>query len=138
MTDQEHQQLFEAMKEREQKRCSWLRQLLVLASGALTVLVSLHTDKASIGVPLLCMRAAWVGLGAGILLGAVCLYGEVWYASEMVDRMIDALLLRDLRGIPLPDKISVDRTWWNLWSERLCYVSLIFAVISLVTFALTR
>jgi hypothetical protein len=84
------------------------------------------------------MKVAWVGLGSGILLGSVALYGEVWKDSEMVSRQYRALLERDLRGVPLPDSIFVLRPWWNEWSELLCYISLIVSVVALVTFALTR
>lgn len=138
MNEQEHQALFAEMKEREEKRCAWLRHLLILASGALTVLVSLHADKASTGISLLCMRVAWVGLGSGILLGSICLYGEVWHASEMVKKMVEALIERDFRGIAVPENIFVLRPWWHKWSERSCYCSLIVSVVALVAFALTR
>ena len=138
MNEQEHRELFALMKEREEKRCAWLRHLLIIASGALTVLVSLHADKASTGTSLLCMRAAWIGLGSGILLGAVCLYDEVWHSSEMVNKNVEALLQRDYRGIPIPTHIIVFRPWWHKWSERLCYCSLVISVVALVAFALTR
>jgi len=138
MTAQEHQDLFAMMKEREEKRCAWLRHLLIIASGALTVLVSLHADKASAGISLFCMRIAWIGLGAGILLGSVCLYGEVWHSSEMVNKNVEALLQRDYRGVPIPEHIVILRPLWHKWSERLCYCSLIVSVVALVAFALTR
>ena len=138
MNEQEHREIFALMKEREEKRCAWLRHLLIIASGALTVLVSLHADKASTGVSLLFMRVAWIGLGAGILLGSVCLHGEVWHSSEMVDKNVEALLQRDYRGVPIPDHIVILRPWWLKWSERFCYCSLIISVVALVAFALTR
>jgi len=138
MNEKEHQELFGMMKEREEKRCAWLRHLLIIASGALTVLVSLHADKASTGISLLCMRIAWVSLGSGILLGSICLYGEVWHSSEMVNRMVEALLERDFRGVAVPNSIFVLRPWWHKWSELLCYCSLVISVVALVAFALTR
>jgi hypothetical protein len=134
LTPDEANILSEAVKKRNKKYYAWMRHLILLASGALTVLVSLHSDQQLSAFPLRCMKTAWVSLGIGILLGSVCLHGEVKSSAETV-----RLLAKGLSG-PHPGNITVHVRLPARYRlcEYVCYVSLICAVVSLVLYAVTR
>ena len=83
MNQEEFRQLCALAEKRNEKNQAWLRQLLMIASAALTALVTFRTGDQSIGLSLWCLRTGWVALGLGILLGAFSLHGEVWTTSEI-------------------------------------------------------
>jgi hypothetical protein len=83
MTTEEFRQLCDLAKDRDQKHYAWIRQLLLLSSGALTALVAFRADAHSTGIALWFLRVAWVTLGLSILLGALAMHGEVWTAREL-------------------------------------------------------
>lgn len=134
MTPQEIQVLSGAVESRNKKHYDWLRSLVLLASGALTVVVSLHSDKQLAGMPLLYMKVAWISLGLGILLGSVSLHGDVWTSAETGNRLAAAL------SGPHPGNITVhvELPFRYRVSTTICYLSLICAVVSFVLYAVTR
>jgi hypothetical protein len=134
MTPEEIRTLAEPVREANKKHYDWIRNLVLLASGALTVLVSLHSDQQLAGLARFCMRAAWISLGSGILLGAVSLHGDVWTANEMARRLADGL------SRPHPGHITVHVGLPMRYraSTILCYLSLVCAVVSIVFYAVAR
>ena len=134
MTPEEIRTLSESVAERNKKHYDWIRSLVLLASGALTVLVSLHSDTHLVGLPMYCMKTAWVSLGLGILLGSVTLHGDVWTAAETTRLLADGL------SRPHPGNITVHVRLPERYrlSATICYLSLVCAVISLVLYAVTR
>ena len=134
MTPSETQLLSEAVEVRNKKHYDWIRSLVLLASGALAVVVSLHSDKQLAGMPLIYMKVAWVSLGIGILLGSVSLHGEVWTSEETAQRLADAL------SRPHPGNITVyvALPWRYRVSTTICHLSLVCAVISFVLYAVSR
>ncbi|MBI5385659.1 MAG: hypothetical protein HZA90_13355 [Verrucomicrobia bacterium] len=140
MTESDLREIFDLAREREQKVYAWLRYLIGLASGALTVLVALQ-DKlppTTTGIALVALKAAWVALGSGILLGAVSLFGEIRTAREMVNLLVKQKSQPEYHPGDPPSPILVPKLPILKWSERLCYCSLVVAVVSLVAFALAR
>jgi hypothetical protein len=137
MTHQEFQEVVEYGRKRDEKVYAWLRYLIGLASGALAVLVSLQSHSQT-GVSGIAQKISWVALGSGILLGSLRLYGEVWTAREMVKKLVAERKRQASQGDAIPSPIVVELPRFVKLSERLCYGSLILAVISLVIFALTR
>lgn len=140
MTERDFRQTLDMARERDTRLESWLCYLVGLASGALTILVSLQRDTPLAAFPSACLRVAWGTLGLGILLGSVALYGHVFQQRGLVKQWV-----RD-RGARVEDEAPGEApsptTGPSMkvfqWAERLCYVSLIVAVVSLVSFALTR
>jgi hypothetical protein len=81
-------------------------------------------------VAIFLLKATWVTLGGGILLGSVALYSEVWTAREIARKFGEEI--RKPYGTRMPVVGTPPR--WMLWCERACYVSLSLAVICLVSF----
>jgi len=143
MTEQDMRALFELGDKRNAALFGFLRHLLLLASGALTVLVSLNAGTGSTGVALWALRSAWSLFGSGILLGSVALYGEVWAAKTLAKKVADKLRA-DSRpgaeksgGFPVPVSTG-PQPWWLRASAPGAYLSLAIAVVCLVAFAWLR
>ena len=134
--DDDFQELVQLSEKRDEKSYAWLRYLILLASGALTVLVSLQSGKSQVGLAALCLKVAWGTLGLGILLASVSLFGETWIAREMVKQFVEEKKRRLSSDDQTPWRIVVRTPHILHWSERLAYISLIAALISLVTFAI--
>jgi hypothetical protein len=138
MTTEEFRQFLALADDREAKRYAWLRQLLVISSGALTALVAFRAGAQSVGLALLFLRIAWVALGLGILLGALSLHAEVWTAAELVRLASQQARERSSSGATGPSPVVAKRPGFYRWAERLFYLCLIVAVISLVSHAVLR
>jgi len=137
MTDKEFQSVIDLAKERDRKLYDWLRHLVLLASGALTVLVALHPQSPVGCWPLLCLRLAWIALGLGILLGAFALHGEVWSAGALA-RQVGARLsdMPSQTGATLFVGTTLPKRYER--ARFCCYASLIVAVCSLVIYSVIR
>lgn len=138
MTTEEFRQFLALTADREQKRYAWLRQLLVIASAALTALVAFRAGAQSTGIALLLLRIAWVSLGLGILLGALSLHAEVWIAAELVRLVSQQTKERSTSGATGPMPVVAKTPPHYRWAERLFYLCLTVAVISLVAHAVLR
>ncbi len=145
MTREELGKLIELTDRRNEKLYAWLRHLMLLAGGALTVLVSLDAGGGSSGAALLSLRVAWTGLGAGILLGSISLYAEVWQPTSLVVNLAAKHKEHSSRqkgGGPSETMsepvVSARPPWWMRCAERGCYGSLAIAVVFLVVFAWLR
>jgi cytochrome c biogenesis protein CcdA len=137
MTADDLRQVFALAADREQKRYAFLRQLLVLASGALTALVAFRAGTASTGAALWALRVAWVALGAGILSGAFALHGEVWLAAGLARQAATAAKSKSQPGAGLgPIAANLPPRYQR--AVRVCYTSLLLAVLALVAHALLR
>jgi len=124
------------VNQQEAKRYAWLRHVLLLASGSLSVLISLRSGFHTCGFPRYCIATALASLGFGILFGAFTLHGEVATAQDLVRQMKarGQQLLQNPAADILPILSSLPRRYE--WSERLCYFCLVVSVISLVLYAL--
>lgn len=124
---------------RDEKAYAWLRYLILLASGALTVLVSLNGNKEYTGIPDLCMKMAWVSLGSGILFGSMALFGEIWTARELVRLLIKQKKENNNdQNASSPSPIVATRPFMIRFCEPLCYLSLMTSVFSIIVFALMK
>jgi hypothetical protein len=138
MTPEDFRQLCALADDRDKKRYAWIRQLLIVASGALTALVAFRAGSQSTGAALLFLRISWVALGFGILLGALSLHGEIWTAAELARLAAKEAAERSPRSDSSPSPVVANRPALYRWAERLFYTSLILAVISLVAHAVLR
>jgi hypothetical protein len=133
-------QLEGLVADQEAKRYAWLRHLLLLASGSLSVLVSLGAGSHSVGTPHVCIQVGLASLGLGILFGAVALSAEVSTAKDLVNqtKAQGRRLLDDPQAISgVLSTVIAEERWYHRWSERLCYLSLLVAVGSFVVYAIT-
>jgi hypothetical protein len=134
--DDYYRQLAELSQIQMEKHYAWLRHLLLLASGTLSVLVALRASPPTAQTPHLFLSVALASLGLGILLGAVSLYGEYRIAIETVKKTGEELLRR-LNNPGTADKsFAVKAPTACIISERACYAFLVVAVISLVIHAI--
>jgi len=140
MTEKDMRQTLDLVRQREERLDSWLRYLVGLASGALTVLVALQTDKPDGLLPSTCLKVAQVSLGLGILLGAVALYGRVFETRGLLKHWVrdrSSRVYDERPGEPPSITVGPDMSLFR-WSERACYLSLTIAVISFITLSWSR
>lgn len=123
-------------KERDRQTYAWLRYLLGLAAGSLSILVSLQSAPAQ-GTAGILQRASWMLIGCGILLGSVRLSGEVRTARALVEilgKRLQASHVEPTSGGPivpeLPKLISGAEAW--------CYRCLALGLVALVAGAVLR
>lgn len=140
MTERDYRITLELARERDARIQSWLRYLVGLASGALAVLVALQKDTPLAAFPSACLRIAWGTLGLGILLGSVALYGHVFAQRGLVKQWVKDRSERaeDEALGEAPSATTGPSMRIFAWAERLCYASLIVAVVALVSFAMMR
>lgn len=124
---------------------SWLRYVLLMATGSLTVLVSLNAGAGSSEIPRLLLCWAWTSLGLGILTGAICLYGEVAFHQDLVQQAIEQYKQSSDKGsVPSYESavkyVLVDgkKLWWISSSSNICCFFLGFGLVLLIAFAWCR
>ena len=67
---------------------SWIRQVVTLSAGALTILVVLQNNYVPANPQaLLLLKACWVGLALSILAGVVALFGEAQTPLDAVNEI---------------------------------------------------
>jgi hypothetical protein len=136
--DDYYRQLAELSQKQMEKHYAWLRYLLLLASGSLSILVALRSGASNTRTAHAILSAALASLGLGILLGSIALYGENRIALETVKKTAEELLRR-LNNPGTPDEsFSVRKPVVCIVAERGCYVFLVLAVISLVAYAISN
>jgi hypothetical protein len=125
----------ESQTEFHKKRWDFLRYIILLGSGSLSVLASFHKTPDPNSIAHKLFQLSIVLVGFGILTGGVALYSEV-YASLRVLKHHASNLLKQSRGeppilyasIPVPKILRV--------CEILCYISLMLFVIALVFYVI--
>jgi len=139
MTRDEFAEICEWAEQRDATLYRWLRHLILLGTGSLSVLVSLQPLVPASGAAAVCQQGAWATLGLGILLAAVRLYGEVWAAKAKVEQLVTR------RRSPPPTSAAAANApivwtlpWWILRAEPACYGSFVLAVLFLVVGAILR
>jgi hypothetical protein len=128
-------QVAERGDQREQAVYSWLRYLVGLAAGALAILVSLGSGASS-DIDRKFHRVALISLALGILLGSIRLYAEVWFARGRESNAA-AQLKQALSGAIDASTLYVPPMPFAKTCERLCYVFLVVALLSLIALAWT-
>ena len=116
---------------------SWLRYVVGLSSGALTVLVSLGK-----GIPSdtgnIAQKAALLLLATGLLFGVLRLRGEVYTAQKEADRVEEWLRAKGRGEIPIEAILgmqSIPPMPFAKLLERGCYACLSLALVALVVMA---
>lgn len=115
-----------------------------MATGGLTLLVSLNTGVGAQGLALWVLRGTWITLGVGILCGAIDLYSEVWKHQRLLilvsrehARVIGEKEAGNHSAVATP--ITTGRPPFFLRASRLmCHFSLALGVAFLVTFAVAK
>lgn len=120
-----------------ERHYAWVRQMLTLCTGSLTVLVALH--KSFVPESPRChwlLYITWIGLGVSITIGATILHGEAVHLRDGVRTEMDAFLKRLETG---ENKVRVRATagprHYDI-ANRLFLWCLAVSLVSLVCFAL--
>ncbi|MGD1278707.1 MAG: hypothetical protein ABR964_15955 [Tepidisphaeraceae bacterium] len=120
--------------QKEEKVYGWMRYLVGLAAGALTILVSLERGTRT-GISEFAHRSALLSLSLGILLGSLRAYAEVWFARGYLANLIEQknrLLSGAERRI---EPNVVKKPPLSATCEYLCYLCLFLALLFLVLMA---
>lgn len=127
--------LIQLVDKRNEAKYSYLRYILLLASGVLSVLISLNDGAFGSCLSHYLFNLSLLFLLLGILLGAFFLYADVYTSYGKVKSVMERQELQE-RGETV-DKISFyKRPKIFSYCEKICYVCLIIAVISLVAYKL--
>ena len=117
--------LADLIGKRSDKLYAWLRWLVLLAAGFFSLMAGQLTGKAFGSLPFLLLKMALSLNAAGILFGAVALFGEVTAIrraaiayKEQIERRI-----RETES-ELPVSIGGRPSWLSRIAEWLCYASL--------------
>jgi hypothetical protein len=124
-----------AGEEKDAKKYAWLRHIVLMASGGLTVLVSLHKDTPSNVVAHVLFSITIGLLGVGILFASIALYGEVHQAALKLKETAQ-YVIRQRKGESNPLFSFLDMPKRYEVCETICYVSLILAILSLIIYAI--
>ncbi|MCE5310754.1 MAG: hypothetical protein LLG20_24200 [Acidobacteriales bacterium] len=127
-----------SMARYQKQKYNWIRFLLTLAAGALTLLVSLqgnytlHSNTAAF-----LLRTAWASIGLSVLIGPIVLQGEVHLA-----KLRAAYVLEQLENLAA-DKTPEPFRWMHLPKlyaacETLFYAMLLTSVTALTLFAIVN
>ena len=137
MTTEELQEILDWAAKRDAKLTEWLKHLILLATGALSILVALQPLHTATGLAAVFQKGAWVSLGLGILLGSISLYAAVWQAKKLVKLLVKMRIDKPKsNGASQSAPISVKLHPVFRIAERGCYISLTAAVICLVGFGM--
>lgn len=131
-----YQILAEVVQRREEKRYLWLKQLLLLATGTLSVLVSFRAGTTHTHTAHVFLSVGLASLGLGILFGSISLYGEVRMAHDAVEQTARELRRRLSNPETPAEPIFAKRPVFYAIAQGCCYTVLVVAMISLVTYAI--
>lgn len=123
-----HESLLELVRMRNEKYYAWLRHLLLLSAGALTLLVSLKNTQEMGMLARWSLRTAWVSLGLGILALGIAQYGEVRSAAALARKAKEEILDRSSAGGLISDILPE----YYLHSAVCAYIALATTVVALV------
>ena len=115
---------------------TWLRQILALAAGALALLAGLGPYVPPEGPSKYFLATTWVGLGLGIIFGAVATYIDADRATKSAV-LFGKHLLRVVEKKPSSPLIAVPPNKLYVICKPLMVISLLIAVVFLVAFAIT-
>jgi hypothetical protein len=139
MNEAEYRELCEWGAQRDEKLYAWLRHLILLGAGSLSVLVSLQPAQHVEGFPSVCMKAAWICLGLGILFASVRLYAEVFNEKEKVKALVKFRIEKPaINGISQNEPITPRLPWYIHKAEPTCYICFVLAVIFIVITAILK
>lgn len=127
------QQLAQEGDKRNAAVYTWLRWLVVLAAGSFAAILGLMGAKPLPLLQFFLVKTALMYHVVGILSGSIALYGEVFVARQMV-KSLGMACINTLNGNHAAEPSGVNVSPLPkifLFSEKLCYSSLIAALICL-------
>jgi hypothetical protein len=135
LTESERKAITELSAQRYSTYYSWLRHILLMASGLIGILISLHTKKSES----LCEHYSFVLtiglLGLGILTGSISLYDEIHSLDRHRKVLAEAVAKRLKHGTSYGQISVIDRAKIFILTEWICYLSFALSLVSLIVYA---
>jgi hypothetical protein len=117
------------------KKYEWLKNILIMASTLIGILVSLHSKKSPNAQVHYLFSTTIISLGLGILTGAISLFAEV-HTLEKAAEACKERILQALDGkediLPL---MTVPREKIFFYIEKICYASFVISILCLMAYA---
>jgi hypothetical protein len=130
------QQLITLRNQTAELELAWLRHLLTLAAGALSVLAALAPEAE--GVQRLCLSATWVCLALGLLSGAGATYLHVHRAQRLADAFREELLEAIRQSREMQSTLVVQPAKILVHAKKGMVIFLLLAVCFLAAFAVLK
>jgi hypothetical protein len=128
--------LVELANERNLKYYAWLRQILLMASGLIGILVSLKNTKSENSIEHLAFVTTIISLGIGILAGSIVLFSEIKNLEKkkvLYSQHVQKLINGDTKVSGL---IYFNTGKFYQYIEYVSYFSLILSLIGLMVYAI--
>ena len=133
--DKQRQQLIDTAKIISDKKEVFIKQIIVVGSALLSVIVSLYKNENN-QYQMLAFLCTVVALGVGILTGAVALYSDINTAHRTFQRYKNSLLENIRAGHVKRIEHIVNAYKIFFLCEITCYLSFFFSIIFLVWYAI--
>lgn len=134
-TDQ-YRELVSVQQKRKDKFFIWLRHILLMASGLLSVLIGLHQNKSQNDYERIIFAITISTLAFGILTGSILLFSEVDTLIRLQKAYAKQLIRQRDEGIQVDKLVSVPNGKFFSFLEKICYSSFIISIVSLVFYAI--
>ena len=120
---------------RNEKFFSWLKNLITISVGLLGILVSLNSEKIEDFKTSLAFIITISALALGILFGVILLYSEVHLLHKARLKKQESLQNK-LDGKRTESVEWINRGWFFDLSQKVCFVSYIVSLISIVIYSI--
>ncbi len=135
-----HSQHVKLNDRRNEAVYSWLRWLMLIATGAFSLSAGLVLGKSYIGCQLVLLKLALTANALGILFGSIAVYGEAKLHIGILRRYADNQIHK-LQGtdeyVP-SEQLFYVLPWWVNNSRTMFYSSLILSLALWVSFIWTN
>jgi membrane-associated HD superfamily phosphohydrolase len=136
ITKKHYEELVELGQERNLKYYAWLRQILLMASGLIGILVSLKSNKSESSLEHIAFIVTIISLAMGILTGSIVLYSEI-KNLETGKKLYIEQMRKIAEGQPnLSPIVTFNTSSMFRRFEYLCFGFLIFSLIGLMVYAI--
>jgi hypothetical protein len=133
-TKHDELRLTELQKAEIEKGYSYLRWLVIIAAGAFSISFGILIGESKPVVPLIYLAKLALTLNAlGVMAGAVAVYGEVKLASGIKASQVE-VIIKKLEGKHDGRGPSYILPSWLKWTQRICFMFLVLALLSWVVF----
>lgn len=130
--------LIELADRRDTSLYGWLRFLVGLSAGGLTLFVTLHSGGNLTYTQRLLAALSLASVSLGILAGCIALYAELYNVRTLVQKA-SVLVRQSSRPLAEPaENIFSEPNKWFRRAERICYLSLSLSVLFLAAFGILR
>ena len=129
---QRFQQICELGEKRDDFLDGWLRWLVLLAAGCLSVVIPLSRNSDMSGIAFFLFRLTCILIGLGVVLLSIRIYGRHIGNKSLIKGLYSSMSALDNK----PVVGSLPR--WLVWFEYAGYLLLIFGMCSLIAFACVK